>query len=89
MLTKVFRKILEEFEDALEKEGKYVEDENYLFTVDQLRAKYKWLKQEWKRINTKIKTGSGLGAKDTEVPTWYDVLVCCLSAVKQATYVFR
>ena len=54
--------------------GKYVEDETYLFTVDQLRAKYKWLKQEWKRINTKTKTGSGLGAKDTEVPTWYDVL---------------
>ena len=70
----VLRKILEEFEDALEKEGKYAEDENYLFTVDQLKAKYKWLKQEWKRINTKIKTGSGLGAKDTEVPTWYDVL---------------
>ena len=70
----VFRKILEEFEDALEKEGKYVEDENYLFTFDQLRAKYKCLKQEWKRINTKIKTGSGLGAKDTEVPTWYNVL---------------
>ena len=69
-----FRKILEEFEDALEKEGKYVEDENYLFTVGQLRAKYKWLKQEWKRIKTRIKTGSGLGAKDTKVPTWYDVL---------------
>ena len=70
----VFRKILEEFEDALEKEGKYVKDEYYLFTVNQLRVKYKWLKQEWKRINTKIKTGSGLEAKDTEVPTWYDVL---------------
>ncbi|XP_068739215.1 uncharacterized protein [Montipora capricornis] len=70
----VFRKILEEFEDALEKEGKYVEDENYLFTVDQLRVNYKWLKHEWKRINTKIKTGSGQGAKDTELPTWSDVL---------------
>ena len=70
----VFRKILEEFKDALEKEGKYVEDENYLFTVNQLKAKYKWLQLEWKRINTKIKTGSGLGAKDTKVPTWYDVL---------------
>ena len=34
----VFRKIIEEFEDALEKEGKNVEDENYLFTVDQLRV---------------------------------------------------
>ena len=70
----VFRKILEKFEDVLEKEGKYVKDENYLFTVDQLRAKYRWLKQEWKRINTKIKTESGLGARDTEVPTWHDVL---------------
>ena len=67
-------RVLEEFEDALEREGKYVEDENYLFTVDQLRAKYKWLKKEWKRINRKIKTGSGLGAKDREVPTWYDVI---------------
>lgn len=74
-IESVFRKILEEFKDGLGKEGKYVEDENYLFTGDQLRAKYKWLKQEWKRINTKIKTGSGVGAKDTEVPTWYDVLV--------------
>lgn len=40
--------------------------------VHQLRAKYKW--QELKRTNTKIKTGNGLGANDTEVPTRYDVL---------------
>ena len=67
----IFRKILEEFDDVLVKEGK---DENYRFNVAQLKAKYKWLKKEWRRINTQIKTGSGLGAKDTQVPSWYDLL---------------
>ena len=67
----IFRKILEEFDDALGKEGK---DENYRLNLSQLRAKYKWLKKEWRTINMQIKTGSGLGAKDTEVPSWYDLL---------------
>ena len=43
---RVFRKILEKFEDSVAKKGKYVKDENYMFTADQLRAKYNWFKQE-------------------------------------------
>ena len=67
----IFTKILEEFEDVLANEGA---DDNYQFNVPQLRAKYKWLKKEWRKINTKIRTGSSLGAKDTEVPSWYELL---------------
>ena len=55
----------------MEKEGK---DENYRFNVAQLRSKYKWLKKEWRRMNRQIKTGSSLKAKDTEVPSWYELL---------------
>ena len=67
----IFTKILEEFEDVLANEGA---DDNYQFNVSQLRAKYKWLRKEWRKINTKIRTGSGLGAKDTKVPSWYELL---------------
>lgn len=42
--------------------------------TEQLRRKYKWLKQEWRKINYKISNGSGLGAKDTELPRWYGLL---------------
>jgi len=67
----IFREILEEFDDLLAKEGK---DENYRFNVAQLRVKYKWFKKEWRRINAQIKTGRGLEEKDTEAPSWYDLL---------------
>ena len=39
-----------------------------------MRTKYKWFKKEWRRIDHKIKSGTGLGRKDTITPTWYDVL---------------
>ena len=65
----LFIKIQEEFEDASEEDS--VE---YRFTIDQLRTKYKWFKKEWRRINHKIKSGTGLGGKDTTTPSWYDVL---------------
>ena len=38
----IFRKILEEFDDVVAKEGK---EENYQFNVAQLRSKYKSLKR--------------------------------------------
>ena len=63
----LFRKIREEFEEALAEDSVACR-----FTIDQLRAKYKWFKKEWLRIDTKIKTG--LGGKDTTTPSWYDVL---------------
>ena len=48
---RIFIKILEEFDDVLAKEGKE-KDENYRFTVVELKAKYKCLKKDWRRINT-------------------------------------
>ena len=57
---KVFGKIRAELKEELNNEC--VEN------LDQLRRKYKWFKQAWRKINTKIRSGSGLAAKDTEVP---------------------
>ena len=65
----LFRKIREEFEEALAEDSVA-----YRFTIDQLRSKYKWFKKEWRRIDTKIKNGTGLGGKDTTTPSWYYVL---------------
>lgn len=48
--------------------------DDYKVTVKQLRGKYKWLKKTWKGLNTKIRSGRGLGAKDTETPARYDLL---------------
>lgn len=57
---KVFEKIKQELNVEIE--------------VEQLRRKYKWFKTEWRKMNTKIRSGSGLAAKDTEVPKWYEFL---------------
>ena len=62
----VFRKILAELKSRC--------PESTDFTIDQLRRKYKWLKQEWRKINNKIRSGSGLAAKDTNSPEWYSLL---------------
>ena len=58
----------------LEAEGITAASEDYSFTIVQLRQKYKWLKKQWKAINASIRSGSGLGAKDTETPYWYNLL---------------
>ena len=68
----VFNNVREEFEDMLVAEGITAASEDYSFTIDQLRQKYKWLKKQWKAINASIRSGSGLAAKDTETPYWYD-----------------
>ena len=39
----LFRKIRGEFEEALAEDSVA-----YRFTIDQLRAKYKWFKKEWR-----------------------------------------
>ena len=70
----VFNNVREEFEDMLVAKGITAATEDYSFTIDQLRQKYKWLKKQWKAINASIRSGSGLGAKDTETPYWYDLL---------------
>ena len=62
----VFRKILEELKLRC--------PDSSGFTIDQLRRKYKWLKQEWRKINNKIRNGSGLAGKDTNSPEWYSLL---------------
>lgn len=46
----VFEKIREEFKDSLAGEDG---SDVYPFSIDQLRRKYKWLKNEWKTINDK------------------------------------
>ena len=51
-----------ELEDALQ------EDDEEKFTVDRLGAKFKWFKKEWRRIDNKIKCGTGLGRDDTKEP---------------------
>lgn len=65
---KLFGEIKLELEDALQE----VSEEK--FTVDRLRAKYKWFKKEWRRIDNKIKCGTGLGRDDTKEPKWFKIL---------------
>ena len=59
----IFKKIRDELKVCLSAEGLGDCD----LSVDQLRRKYKWL-------NNKIRSGSGLGTKDTGVPDWYVLL---------------
>ena len=44
------------------------------FSIEKLRAKFKWFKKQWRIIDNKIKNGSVLGAKDTAVPSWDDIM---------------
>ena len=64
----LFGEIKHELEDALQ------EDNEEKFTVDRLRAKFKWFKKEWRRIENKIKCGTGLGRDDTKEPKWFKML---------------
>ena len=48
--------------------------DDYKFTIEQLGAKLKWFKKEWRSFDNKIKCGSGLGGKDTKVPKGYDIM---------------
>ena len=54
----LFGEIKLELEDALQ------EDDEEKFTVERLRAKFKWFKKEWRRIDNKIKCSTGLGRDD-------------------------
>ena len=63
---KVFEKILAELKEEL--------NDKCVRKLDQLRWKYRWFKQEWRKANTKICSGNGLAAKDIEVPKWYLLL---------------
>ena len=66
----LFRQIREELEDVL---GDKTSDD-YKFTIEQVRAKLKWFKKEWRSIDNKIICGSGLGRKNTKVPKCYDIM---------------
>ena len=44
------------------------------FTVDRLRAKYKWFKKEGCKIDKKRKCGTGLGRDDTKGSKWFKIL---------------
>ena len=65
----LFRRIKDDFDIAM---GHEEGDET--FTTEKLRAKFKWFKRQWRIIDCKIKNGTGLGAKDTAVPSWYDIM---------------
>lgn len=65
----LFRRIKEDFDIAM---GYEEGDEK--FTIEKLRAKFKWFKKQWRIIDYKIKNGTGLGGKDTAVPSWYDIM---------------
>jgi len=70
----VFNNVREESGDVPVAEGINAASEDYSFTIDQLRQKYKWFKKQWKAINASIRSGSGLGTKATETPYWYGLL---------------
>lgn len=41
-------------------------------SIPKLRKKYKWLKQEWRKISDRAKKGSGKGSR--KEPEWYKIL---------------
>ena len=51
------------------------EDDEEKLTVHRLREKFKWFKKEWRRIDSKIICGTGLGRVDTKEPKWFKILV--------------
>ena len=63
----LFGEIKLELDDALQ------EDDEEKFTVDRLRAKFKRFKKEWRRIDNKIKCGTGLGRDDQYLNSLKDV----------------
>ena len=74
----IFQKIKEEFDARLrrnsnEKEEKRAENHSPIDTsIAKLRNKYKWLKDQWRKITDRAKTGSGKAAKKD--PEWYTIL---------------
>jgi len=70
----VFKEIQVSLEQQLDKfDQSYREgDDEATFTISQLRAKYKWLKREWKVIQNKIKCG--LLSEDAKLPNWFSRL---------------
>lgn len=61
-------------EIKLELENGLQEDDEEKFAADRLPAKYKWFKKEWRRIDNKLKCGTGLGRNDTKEPKWFKTL---------------
>ncbi|KAK3698164.1 hypothetical protein QZH41_006987 [Actinostola sp. cb2023] len=71
---KLFKEIQASLEVELVKVDQSIRDpgDEATFTIPQLRAKYKWLKREWKIIQYKIKCG--LLKEDIKSPSWYNRL---------------
>ncbi|KXJ14536.1 uncharacterized protein LOC110238760 [Exaiptasia diaphana] len=67
----VFKEVQEQLEVELVKVDQSHRDpgEEATFSIPQLRAKYKWMKREWKAVKNKIKCG--LLREDTKLPKWY------------------
>ncbi len=61
----LFRRLKEDFDITMG-----YEEGDETFTIEKLRAKFKWFKKQWQIIDYKIKNGTGLGGNDTAVPSW-------------------
>ena len=74
----IFQKIKAEFDASLrrnskESQRKEKESSNSIDTsIPKLRNRYKWLKDQWRKITDRAKTGSGKAAKHD--PKWYTIL---------------
>ncbi len=74
----IFQKIKEEFDARLRRisnqsqEDEKVKSSPLDTSIQKLRNKYKWLKDQWRKITDRAKTGSGQAAKDD--PEWYTIL---------------
>ena len=83
-IKKAFETLLEKDEfrednkmNFLDAEGELIDFDPLDTSIDKLRRKYTSLKSEWRRIEDKIKTGSGL--KPAHQPKWYTALNGALS----------
>lgn len=67
----VFKEVQEKLEVELVKVDQSYRDpgDEATFSIPQLRAKYKWMKREWKAVQNKMKCG--LLREDSKLPTWY------------------
>ncbi|CAB4023286.1 Hypothetical predicted protein [Paramuricea clavata] len=74
----ISQRIKEEFDASLHRtsnesqEKQNVNGNRIDTSVPKLRNKYKWLKDQWRKITDRAKTGSGQAAKDD--PEWYTIL---------------
>ena len=76
----IFEQIEKVFKDKLSSEDFKIENTSSSkrpltpleIDVDKLRAKFKWLKDQWRRFSDRVKKGSGMSP--VEEPEWYQII---------------